>query len=460
MSESSKGFGHIKEVLIGGAAGLGVLALIIGGFSISGGGLPTSDNASQTPTSSSSASSSASASPTDLRVCSVNELAIDPRLVNLAAVVIRADTGEVLFDRNAKVAATPASVAKTITAAAALMTLGPNYRVDTRVYSDPNEPGTIILVGGGDPTLSRTAAGVQSVYRDAPKLSTLAVGVNSKMAGVPITKIILDNTLFAGPAWESSWERSELTQGYMSEVTALQVDGDRQNPGKETSTRSSKSVLNAGNYFKRALGASASAAVVSEGKLPNTAVEIAKVSSQPISKWITHMLQVSDNTQAEYLARLVSLDMGFDGSFSSINAAFKKALLPTQLDATGLVLKDGSGLSNGNAVSPTYVASLMKLVLDGYGDFSVIKQGLPVSGESGSLASRFTGDNADAAGHVAAKTGWIKKGYTLGGIISAKDGTDLVFAVYALGDVADSAKLAIDNLVTGFYRCGDTLSNN
>jgi D-alanyl-D-alanine carboxypeptidase/D-alanyl-D-alanine-endopeptidase (penicillin-binding protein 4) len=48
----------------------------------------------------------------------------------------------------------------------------------------------------------------------------------------------------------------------------------------------------------------------------------------------------------------------------------------------------------------------------------------------------------------------------LGGIISAKDGTDLVFAVYALGDVADSAKLAIDNLVTGFYRCGDTLSNN
>ncbi len=172
------------------------------------------------------------------------------------------------------------------------------------------------------------------------------------------------------------------------------------------------------------------------------------------------MLQVSDNTQAEYLARLVSLDMGFDGSFSSINAAFKKALLPTQLDATGLVLKDGSGLSDNNAVSPTYVANLMKLVLDGYGDFSVIKQGLPVSGESGSLASRFSGDNADAAGHVSAKTGWIKKGYTLGGIIGAKDGTNLVFAVYALGDVADSAKLAIDNLVTGFYRCGDTLSNN
>jgi hypothetical protein len=35
----------------------------------------------------------------------------------------------------------------------------------------------------------------------------------------------------------------------------------------------------------------------------------------------------------------------------------------------------------------------------------------------------------------------------------------LTFAVYALGSsVGDSAKLAIDNLATGFYRCGLNLS--
>ena len=89
----------------------------------------------------------------------------------------------------------------------------------------PHSLQNIILVGGGDPTLSRTAPGQQSVYRDAPKLSTLAVGVNAKMAGTPITKIIVDASLYTGATWEPSWERSEMTQGYMSEVTALQVDG-------------------------------------------------------------------------------------------------------------------------------------------------------------------------------------------------------------------------------------------
>ena len=65
----------------------------------------------------------------------------------------------------------------------------------------------------------------------------------------------------------------------------------------------------------------------------------------------------------------------------------------------------------------------------------------------------------DADGKVAAKTGWIKHGYTLAGVITAKDGTKLTFAIYALGNVTDKAKLAIDALATGFYRCGDQLSN-
>ena len=42
----------------------------------------------------------------------------------------------------------------------------------------------------------------------------------------------------------------------------------------------------------------------------------------------------------------------------------------------------------------------------------------------------------------------------------AKDGTTLLFAIYALGDVKDDAKTAIDNLATAIYRCGNKLSNN
>lgn len=449
---------YLKEIGIGAGAGALVLTLIIGGFSLSGGGkLPTGN-----PTNSATATNSAtsSASPSGNRTCSVATAATDPLLATLHAVVMNATTDEVLFDRMADVPAATASTMKTLTAAAAVLTLGPTYRVETRVYADPAEPGTIILVGGGDPTLSRTAPGVQSVYKDAPKLSNLAVQVNAWAKGTPITKIVLDSSKFTGPSWESSWERSEQTQGYMPEITALTTDGDRAKPGNQDSPRSTKPVVRAGAAFKTAIGSLASTATVEQGTLPTGAVQIAKVASQPISKWINHMMQVSDNTEAEYLARLVSLDLGYDGSFSSLNAAIKQALSPLGLDMSGLTIRDGSGLSDFNAVSPKFMAQLFKLILNNANGLETVRQSLTVSGESGSLASRFGGDNKDAAGHIFAKTGWIKKGYTLAGIIKAEDGTDLVFAVYALGEVQEATKQAIDNLVTGFYRCGDKLSNN
>ena len=459
MSEATKGFPYLKDVAKGAGIGLGVLALIIGGFSIGGlgGGQSTSSNTNATQA---TASGTPSATPTDARTCSVSTDAADARLGSFQAVVIDAATDTVLFDRGADKPAATASTMKLLTAGAALNILGPNYRVDTRVYQDPAQPGTVILVGGGDPTLSRTAPGQQSVYRDAPKLSTLAVGVNAKMAGTPITKIVVDGSVFTGPTWDPSWERSEQTTGYMSEVTGLQVDGDRQNPAAETSPRSTTPVLNAGKYFKKALGAAAANATIVEGKAPGTAVEIAKVSSQPISVWIKHMLQVSDNTEAEALARLVSLDLGYDGSFSSLNIAIKKGLANTQLDTTGLVIKDGSGLSALNEVPPTFLAKFSKLVMTGFADFSVIRDGLPVSGESGSLSARFKGDLKDAVGQVHAKTGWIKNGYTLAGYITARDKSNLLFAIYALGNVKDDAKDAIDKLATDFFRCGVQLSNN
>jgi D-alanyl-D-alanine carboxypeptidase/D-alanyl-D-alanine-endopeptidase (penicillin-binding protein 4) len=347
-----------------------------------------------------------------------------------------------------------------LTAAAALQVLGPNYRVETKVYQDPANPSTIYLVGAGDPTLSRTANGKQSVYRDAPKLSDLAVAVNAALKGQAVSKIVLDSTLFAGPSWEPTWERSEQTQGYMSEVTALQVDGDRKNPAAETSARSTTPVANAGKYFKTALGSSATAATITESKMPAGMTQIASVYSQPISQWVKHMLLVSDNTQAEFLARLVSLKQGFDGSFTSLNAAIKMGLNATMLSSANLTIKDGSGLSDFNSVTPTYLAQFSKLVLSGVGNYAVIYQGLPIANESGSLASRFNKENLDAAGKIIAKTGWIKRGYTLAGIIKSKDGVDLVFAVYAHGQVDDTTKLAIDNFVTAVYRCGDSLSNN
>ena len=59
---------------------------------------------------------------------------------------------------------------KILTAAAALAILGPDARLTTKVYKGA-EPGSIVLVGGGDPTLN---AGSKTVYDGAPTLADLA----------------------------------------------------------------------------------------------------------------------------------------------------------------------------------------------------------------------------------------------------------------------------------------------
>src|SRR5690606_29828922 len=112
------------------------------------------------------------AQPATLRTCSVSDLAENVRLGVFAGSVINAETGEVLFDRAGEAAATPADLVKVLTGVAAIASLGPDFRFSTSVYAG-SEPGSIVIVGSGDPTLSRLTSG-ESIYNGAPKLSTLA----------------------------------------------------------------------------------------------------------------------------------------------------------------------------------------------------------------------------------------------------------------------------------------------
>jgi D-alanyl-D-alanine carboxypeptidase/D-alanyl-D-alanine-endopeptidase (penicillin-binding protein 4) len=453
-------FPYLREVLIGSGSGLVVLALIIGGFAVSSGSPGASPAPTDTPTPTASPTQTETETPT--KTCSVAEEAGNPSLGTLQAVVLNAETGEVLYDRDADKPAATASVMKTLTAASALMTLGPNFRATTKVFSDPQASSVLSLVGGGDVTLSKTRPGAQSVYRDAPKLATLATQVRvwAERNGVTqIDEIILDSTLFQGSSWESSWLRKDQRDGWISEVTALQIDGDRIRPAEFTSAKTGQPVLSAGEAFKKALGEIAQNALLVESPTPDGFVEIASVQSQPMSRWITHILQTSENIESEMIGKLVSVDLGFGGSFESFDAAFKRALGTTGLEFTGVSVRDASGLSQLNMVSPKFMAELMRLVNSEFADFGQIKRSLPIAGESGTLGGRFKGDIKDATGKIFAKNGYIIGVHTLNGIINAKDGTTLTFTIYALGDVGSDVRTAIDTLATAFYRCGNELSN-
>ena len=454
MPSPNSPLNYPRQIAIGAATGLILLALIIGGFTLAA---PKSSGPTNTPTNTPTDTPTVTPT-TDGRDCSIAELALDDRLVGLHAQVMNPATNEVLFDVQGDVPAQTASVMKLLTATAALQVLGPNFRVQTKVYADLDNPGHIVIVGAGDPTLSRVRAGVQSVYKDAPKLADLAVQINDWARSTPITNITLDSTYFEAEYWDTDNPDSERTIGYQSIVTALQVDGDRANPTAQTSPRSLDPVNAVGVALKKAIGPLAASATLTQGQAGENLLEIASVRSQPISKWIEHMLRVSDNTEAEFLARLVTKQLGYDGSRDWVEDSLKEALTRAGLDTQDLQLRDGSGSNEWNRVPATFINALLKKVLNEDGDLGIIKRALPIAAETGSLANRFKGDNIDAAGKIFAKTGWTKSEYSLAGIIKAKDGTDLVFSIAAIGNVNATAKDAIDNLATGIYRCGNKLS--
>jgi len=394
-----------------------------------------------------------------LRTCSVAGILADGRLSDFSGYVVNANTGDVLLDRNGTVPQRTGSVLKVLTAAAALKILGPSGQLTTQVI-DGSNPGVIVLKGGGDPTLSTS---LTSVYAGAPLLSNLATAAIAKYEelhpGVPITEIVLDSTMW-DPAdnWDSSWLRKEQNDGYQAQVTALMIDGGRADPSASVSYRTTDPVGDAGRAFANAAGLYD--VTFSNGAAVGTTV-LASVSSQPISTLINQMLISSDNVLAENLARVVSKNMGFDGSSASLARAIPGALIEYGLDTSTLVIRDGSGLSDLNAVSPQFVTALMiKIRADEQG-LGLIYSSLPVSGQSGTLASRFTGANEIATGAVVAKTGWLDSSYSLAGIVNAGDGTPLAFAFYSIRDgITEDAKEAQDTLATGLYNCGDNLSNN
>ena len=67
----------------------------------------------------------------------------------------------------------------------------------TRVVAGP-DPGTVILVGGGDPTLTALPAGKEGVYPDPSRLTALADAVR-KAATAPVRRVLVDTSRYSGP---------------------------------------------------------------------------------------------------------------------------------------------------------------------------------------------------------------------------------------------------------------------
>jgi len=315
----------------------------------------------------------------------------DPRLGGeLLASVVDETSASPLFDLGATRAAAPASTAKLATATATLVTHAPADRIRTAVVAGA-QPGVAVLVGAGDPTLSAAPAGSPTLYKDAARISDLAAQLRS--AG--ITKIEIDGSLFDGPAVATTWLPGDVPSDYASAITALMVDGGRDNPA--AATRSAAPDMAAGQALATQLGLPPSA--VTTGSAPAGATVLASVQSGPYSELVRQMLQDSDNVIAEVLGRQVALVAHQPATFAGAAAAIHGVLAGLGVD-DGAGMLDASGLSPGDRLAPATLTAVLRLADDAaHPTLGAIAASLPVAGWSGTLASRYL-DGASRSGAI------------------------------------------------------------
>jgi serine-type D-Ala-D-Ala carboxypeptidase/endopeptidase (penicillin-binding protein 4) len=364
-------------------------------------------------------------------------------------------TGTVLYDKNSDALQTPASTMKLLTGAGVLTTLDPESRLETTVVQGA-EPGTVVLVGGGDVTLSARQAGSSTVYDGAPHISQLAQQVLS--SGVTPTKIVLDTSRWSGEEMAAGWVAGDIGDqthaGYITRMSPLMVDGDRLRPNIENSGRSGSPAVTAGKALALALG-NGNMPVEAGGKTPEGAKILGKVLSQPVSVLLSQALENSDNVLAEALAREVAIKKGGAGSFEGVVASLQIVLEDLQLDTNGLQIADGSGLSNVDKVPTKLLAQIIAASVTADGPLRDLIVGLPVGGANGTLAGRYIQPTSvGAKGWVRAKTGSLNLTYVLAGLVVTKDNRPLVFAFVNNGVVGDPTRYAQDAVVAALRNCG------
>lgn len=361
------------------------------------------------------------------------------------AAVLDAGTGAALYDSGAHRPVAPASTAKLLTAAALLSVRPATYRIATTVRAAPH--GVLILVGGGDPTLTGAPRGKPGAYPGAARITDLADQV--LRAHQPVRRIVVDDGLFTGPAVSPAWAPEDVPSSYASAITAVMADGGRGAPGD--AVRSAHPDIAAGHEL---------AAALHRPRLPVTRGSaagghvVATVHSAPVSVLIEQMLQQSDNVIAECLARQVALARHLPASFTGAATAIRQVLRGLRVAVQpGMV--DGSGLAARDRLTVATLAAVLETIIDRPALHPVLA-GLPVAGWSGTLDNRYlSGRDRSGAGVVRAKTGTLTGVSALAGIVHDADGRLLVFAFDAdRVRSTDAAEAGLDGLAAALARCG------
>ncbi|HEY7272174.1 MAG TPA: D-alanyl-D-alanine carboxypeptidase/D-alanyl-D-alanine-endopeptidase [Actinoplanes sp.] len=380
--------------------------------------------------------------------------------------IVDVGTGDALYQRNPDTLTTPASTTKLLTAAAVLAARGPAYRLTTRAVAGP-EPGDVVLVGGGDPTLAVNSVGQ---FPGAARLDKLAAQVKTALGATKPRRVLVDTSLFRGPGTAPGWSPADISPGgQVAVIQSLMTNAGRITPVHHevgADPRFRDPALAAGTAFARQLGVRTA---VIRGLAPPAApsqttgtvapgAPLGVVQSPPLVQLSDWMLQQSDNVIAEALGRQVALAAGRPASFDGATGAIKAKLTELGLTAEEARLSDASGLSRRNAISPSLLTDVLALAAGGKQPaVAAMFGGLPVAGWSGTLRTRFVTPDPNQVGQgvVRAKTGSLSGVNAMAGELVTRDGRLLVFAIMAKGAPSTlAARAALDRVAATMAACG------
>lgn len=397
--------------------------------------------------------------------------------------------GDVLFAQNEHKLFTPASILKILTAEAALIYLGPDYKFPTTLLTDATEvnggiiDGNLYLVQSGDPSLT---------YNDLTDMMEMLK--SQSISGIK-GNIYIDNTAYdqtnLGPGWVWDDTRycyaapinaSIINKNCISfKVAPAKKAGQPANiipsphyfygaisndvTTKPTKTRSCYVQLNAqtgskisvsgcmpkGKYvwgvstvigdimqynktmvqslFKR-FGINVKGHV-GAGAAPSKLSTIAVHESKPLHSLINDMLKMSDNIIAGSLfKKMGEFYRQEPGSWKNGSEAVTHILAQKAgVNSAQMVVLDGSGLSRYNQVKPAQFMQVLEYAFHNEATNYQFISSLPIAGVDGTLKHRLF----NVARRVRAKTGTMSGVVSLAGYVVSRDKEPIAFVIIING---------------------------
>jgi len=347
--------------------------------------------------------------------------------------------GREVYGHNPVLPVTGASTQKLLTATGLLLALGPDATFETEaVAAEPPQGGVVagdlFVVGGGDAALA-TADWPLLSPGDRPKAIHDVDALAQAIAAAGVTRIdggvVGDGGRYDGERYQPSLAPRLIDQDQVGPIGGLMVNDGFGAFSTERSLASTVPADDTAADFARVLTERLAAHGVAvagaprSGVAPDGSAPVATLTSPPLRQIVGEMLANSDNETAEAAMKEIGLATAGEGSFAAGAAGLTQLLTDAGVPMEGVRVVDGTGLTTEDALTCRTLVDTLSREETG----PVVREGLAVAGQTGTLEDRFGGTTA--AGRLRAKTGTLRNVSALAGDVQTVPGGAVRFAYVA-----------------------------